>query len=93
MGRVDRDLIVNVPIEDSFLDICKEIMERKLSESEWAEIESDDMFQSGRYIGGYDADEGEFCFSYHTPQGDKYWFQISLNSVFEIANGETVVLN
>ena len=75
-----------VPIDDSFLKICRAIVEESRSEEEWAEIESDDMFQEGRFVGGFDADEGEFCFSFF---GDsELWFQVSLEKVERLAEGE-----
>ena len=46
------------------------------------------MFQEGRYVGGFDADEAEFCFSYHGEE--EYWFQISLDDVTRVAAQEGV---
>jgi hypothetical protein len=46
-----------------FLSICREILREDKAEKEWAEIESDDMFQEENYEGGFDATEMEFCFS------------------------------
>ena len=72
-------------------EIAIQILAEGRSEEEWAEIESDDMFQSGNCVGGFDADEMAFCFSVYLDKKE-YWFQITLDEVSEIANGllETV---
>lgn len=72
-------------VTEEFVDLCKAIVAESKSESDWALIESDDMFQSGPYEGGFDADEAEFCFGV-VINGDEFWFQISLKQVSEIAN-------
>ena len=74
-----------------FLSICREILEEDKSEKEWAEIESDDMFQEENYEGGFDATEMEFCFSVFE-NGEEFWFQFPLNKVQSfIENGETEI--
>ena len=50
-------------LKSSFLKIANEIIEQHNSLNEWAAIESDDMFQEGIYVGGFDATEMEFCFN------------------------------
>ena len=67
-------------VNSDFLIICKEILEENKLESQWAEIESDDMFQQGNYEGGFDATEMEFCFSVYE-KGQEYWFQFTLSEV------------
>lgn len=71
-----------------FTSICRQIAAENKTADEWAEIEADDMFQTDRYEGGYDADEQAFCFSYWTPDGEEYWFQLALEDVAAIAAGE-----
>lgn len=56
------------------------------SPNEWAEIESDDMFQRELYIGGYDADEEAFCLSYFS-ENSEYWFQVTMAEINEMMNG------
>lgn len=83
---------MNIPIEIELRNICKEIESKNLQASQWAEIESDDMFKSGKYIGGFDADENEFCFSYFAPNEIEYWFQFSIERAKEISKGNKPVL-
>lgn len=73
-------------VDQEFIDLCKKIKAEGKTLSEWAEVESDDMFQSGKYVGGFDADEEEFCFSVYLDDGE-HWFQISLEHIEGIANG------
>ena len=54
---------------------------------QWAEIESDDMFQSASFCGGFDANEKAFLFSWYTNDTEAYWFQLSLEGAVDIANG------
>lgn len=71
--------------ENEFYLIANEIVKENKSINEWAEIESDDMFQLGNYTGGFDAIEMEFCFSVIIDNAE-YWFQFSLDSIKEISN-------
>ena len=82
--------VMDIPIEEELKGICKDILAENKSEQQWAEIESDDMFQTAMFCGGYDADENEFCFSYFSSDDNEYWFQISLSDVTDIASGRTV---
>ena len=68
-----------------FYIICKEILQENKSIVEWAEIESDDMFQAGIYEGGFDATGMEFCFCIHE-NGKEYWFQFPLDLVEKFYN-------
>lgn len=68
--------------------ICKVILEDNLSIEQWSEIEGDDMFQRGNYIGGFDATEQEFCFSVFI-KSQEYWFQFSLDFAKDIAENKT----
>lgn len=74
-------------IEKQFILICEEILAEDKTPEEWAEIESDDMFQSSSYSGGYDADEEAFCFSYYANDGE-YWFQLTLTEIDNAINGK-----
>jgi hypothetical protein len=74
-----------------FLTICQEILKENKSEEEWAEIESDDMFQEGNYEGGFDATGMDFCFSVFENE-EEFWFQFPLNKVQSfIENVETEI--
>ena len=77
---------MRVPVEESLRRIARSIMEENRTVDEWAAVESDDMFQDESYVGGFDADEREFCFSYHGSEGE-VWFQLSLEQVADIATG------
>ena len=48
---------------------------------EWAK---DDMFQKGSCVGGFDADEMEFCFSYYDKNHKEFWFQLNLVQISDI---------
>mgnify|MGYP006291209015 CR=1 FL=1 len=75
-------------IDAEFKELCKEIVEENNSLEEWAEIESDDMFQSKNYFGGFYADEMEFGFTYYDKDDNKYWFKVSLDIIEKILDGE-----
>jgi len=77
---------MKIPIKPELVEICKEIRDKGFSEYQWAEIESCDMFQSDSFVGGYDADENEFCFSYYDQNGNEYWFQFNLKLALEMAS-------
>ncbi|HSF38252.1 MAG TPA: hypothetical protein VLT87_00580 [Thermoanaerobaculia bacterium] len=85
-------MIVPLSIDPEFRALCREIAGENRSEEEWAEIESDDMFQSESYEGGFDATEEAFCFSRHADDGQEYWFQLTLSEVQAIAAGEERVI-
>ncbi|WP_051327232.1 hypothetical protein [Desulfatibacillum aliphaticivorans] len=53
---------------------------------EWTGIESDDMFQTASFCGGYDADENAFCFSFFSKSGKEYWFQLTIKEITDISN-------
>ena len=77
-----------IQADDDIRVICRQIVEEGKNNNEWDEIESDDMFQSGPYVGGYDATEQEFWFSYYDPDGIEYWFGFSLEIATKIALGD-----
>ena len=76
--------------DEEFLAICREIVAEDHSDEEWAEIESDDMFQTDSYCGGYDAIEEAFTFSYYAPDGEEYWFQLTLAEINALAAGRQI---
>ena len=83
---------MNIPIQSELRSICKDIESKNLDLSQWSEIESDDLFQLGDFIGGFDAEEKEFCFSYYAPNKNEYWFQFNHETAKEIALGKMPVL-
>ena len=78
-------------LDDEFRSICQEIVSEDKTEVEWAEVEASDMFQTQKYNGGFDADEGQFCFSVFLSDGE-FWFQVSLEQVQQIAKGKDVFI-
>jgi hypothetical protein len=73
--------------------LCAEIVAESLTEAEWAERESDDMFQSEHYCGGFESEESAFCFSHHRDDGSEWWFQLTLDEVARVADGDAIQLN
>lgn len=78
--------------DEVFRGICQGILSENKNPEEWSEIESDDMFQDGGYVGGFDADEAEFCFSLHREDGE-FWFQVSLEQIRQIVDGSLQVVD
>ena len=70
-------------VDDDLRAICERIVSEGLRESQWAEIESDDMFQVGDYEGGFDADEAAFCFNVQSSDGE-WWFQLTLDEIVDV---------
>lgn len=81
---------MQIPITNDLVDICTEIIDKNYSNEMCSEIESDDMFQVNNFVGGFDADENEFCFSYTASNNSEYWFQFSLDLAHQIFNGSQV---
>ncbi|HRJ90468.1 MAG TPA: hypothetical protein PLN05_16810 [Pyrinomonadaceae bacterium] len=75
---------MNILVTKELESIFAMILLEDKSENEWAEIESDDMFQSKHFCGGFDATERAFCFSYYDDDGIEYWFQLSLSEILVI---------
>jgi hypothetical protein len=75
-------------IDSELRTLCREIVAEKRSAEEWAEMESDDMFETESYEGGFDATEEAFCFSHYTEGGEESWFQLTLSEVQALAAGE-----
>jgi hypothetical protein len=81
---------MNIAVTDELLGLFREIVKEQKTAEEWAEIESDDMFQSESFCGGYDATEEAFTFSYYDPSSSEYWFQLTLPEVESIVAGSDV---
>jgi hypothetical protein len=80
-------LEVELKVDGVFREIARAIVSERNTDEEWAELESDDMFQEGPYVGGYDALEEAFTFSYYADDGREYWFQLMLAEIQEVAAG------
>ncbi len=79
---------MKLAISDELLDLLRNIVRQGLQLHEWASIESCDMFQSPNFVGGFDATEMEFCFSYFDPNGCEFWFQLPLDRIHALVKGE-----
>ena len=80
-------MLMRIPVDREFSNLCEEILKEGRSIEEWREIEADDMFQTPHYTGGFDATEDAFCFSYYDPDGSEFWFQLTLSEMREAAAG------
>jgi hypothetical protein len=78
---------VEIPVTSEFRQICQGIISENRSEEEWALVESDDLFQSESYSGGFDATEMAFCFSYFGNDRNEFWFQCTLAQVRDVVGG------
>jgi hypothetical protein len=79
---------MQIQIDHEFLTLCEQILKEDHSLEEWREIESDDMFQTPHYEGGFDATEDAFCFSYYDPDGGELWFQLTLSEMMQAVAGQ-----
>jgi hypothetical protein len=75
---------MKIPVSEELLTIFRTIVAENKTEDEWAEIESDEMFQTGGFCGGFDATEKAFCFSYFDDNREEYWFQLGLDEICQI---------
>ncbi|HEV8262860.1 MAG TPA: hypothetical protein VGQ19_19155 [Burkholderiales bacterium] len=83
---------MKLTIDDHFREIAQSILAEGRSDEEWSEIESDDMFQSGPYVGGYEATEAAFTFSYYDDDQKEYWFQLTLDEMKDVAEGKRTTI-
>ncbi len=79
-------------IPEELVLICREILKDNKTETEWGRVECDDMFQTERFVGGFDAEEQAFCFSFYE-QGTEYWLQISLEQVRDIVDRSVTTID
>jgi len=73
--------------DNDFLKIAEEILSENKSPDEWAMIQSSDMFQQGKYSGGFEATEMEFTFSVFEDEKE-YWFQLALSDIQKVVDGD-----
>ena len=79
---------MHIEINEELLKILCDINNENKSLTQWREIESDDMFSSEHFVGGFDATEDAFCFSYYDADNNEYWFQLTLAEINDIINHE-----
>ena len=77
---------VLLPVDADLAAIAADIIREDRTELEWAAVESDDTFQRGRYVGGYEEPERAFTFSFYG-QEEEVWFQFTLEEARAIAAG------
>ena len=77
-----------VRADDDLRAICREIVAEGKSMAEWDRIESCDMFQRGAFVGGYDACEQAFTFSYYDVSRKEWWLSFTLPVAEKIARGD-----
>jgi hypothetical protein len=78
---------MTINFDEEFVSLAREIVSQDKSHFEWAKIESDDMFQSTHFQGGYDATEEAFCFSHYGDAEEEHWFQLTLVEMKSVADG------
>ena len=81
---------MQVPISDELRSIADQIEKENFSETDWADREACDMFQTRSFCGGYDADEHAFLFSWYASDGNEYYFALSREDVRVIASGDHI---
>ena len=89
-------ILINRPqlvVNPELRSICESILAERKSAIEWDRVESDDLFQTVHFKGGYDATEQEFCFSYYDGERKEWWFQFSYAEAVRIAAGELTHLD
>lgn len=51
---------------------------------------SDDEFQTAQFVGGCDATEGAFTFSWYDPDEVEWWFTLTMDEAARVAAGENI---
>ena len=77
-----------IQADDDLRAICRKIVAEGKSMTEWDLLESDDTFQQGPFVGGYDASEQGFTFSYYDASKKEWWLSFSLPVAEKIARGD-----
>ena len=80
------------PVDDDLAAIAAVTVRANRTEAEWAAVESDDMFQRGLYVGGYDADERGFTFSVYADDGE-LWLEFTIDDALAIAAGRLTAVD
>ena len=79
---------MKIKVDEEFMLIVDKILSFDKGDNEWALVESDDIFQTKQYEGGYDGTERAFCFSYYGRPPEEYWFQLALDDIQKVKAGE-----
>lgn len=86
--KMEIDHRPQLKVDDDLRALCREIVAKGKSAGEWDRLESDDMFQRGNYVGGYDAAEQRFTFSYYDAAKKEWWLSFRLPIAEKIARGD-----
>jgi hypothetical protein len=78
---------MQIKVDEELRGILRQLAASNRSEDEWSLIESDDMFQSEHFVGGFDATERAFCFSFFSESDGEYWFQFPLSVISPAIDG------
>ena len=65
----------NLLVDNELVGLCVQILGENKASNGWDLIESEDYFQTAHYIGGWDATEQAFCFSYYDEQKKNIGFR------------------
>ena len=86
---------IAVPIDEELREHCRAIASEHNADGSAALAESDDLYQSDHFVGGW-APRGThgpgFYFSYYSPDGGDYIFCITLEQALTVAAGGSVDL-
>jgi len=80
-------------VDEDLKQICRLIIAENKTDDQWSKIESDDMFQTGPYCGGYSGIEQEFWFSYYDSEKKEWWLGFNIIDAKRIEAGELQYLD
>ena len=71
-------------------EVCRDIAARRFTLEQWSAIESSDEFQTDCLVGGFEALESAFTFSYYDSSRTEWWFGLTLSQAETIAVGAPI---
>ena len=78
---------MKLEIDDDFRSICRTIVDEFDRSGEASLVWSDDLYQRGRFCGGWDPEQRKFFFSYYAPDSGDYIFSFDLQDARRVAEG------
>jgi hypothetical protein len=81
---------MNLILDDEFRAICREIITEYDRKGDASLVESDDLYQTSCYCGGWQPEDRRFWFSFYAPDGGDYIFSFSLEDARMVASGGTI---
>ncbi len=79
---------MKIELSKELKEICQKILDENKTITEWKKNESDDMFRTKSFVGGFDSTENAFCFSFYDEKGKEFWFQMTLEEIIKAAQGK-----